>query len=298
MDVKAPRNPGPSGGYSFISACDRTLPRWLFASIMDTGTLVAFALMKTQRRYSREYLEAILKRPVNRRDSFRHFRALADMLMLKLRAGRGEPVPIQWADEENRLCGSLIHGEEPILLGTFHVGASDLLGFGLEQFDRPICMVRQRVGNSGDIDRLVRQSSSQVEVMWVNAENEIIFGLKEALEAGKTLALQCDRLEHTSKTAAFDFLGARRQFPVTIYRLAALYRRPVLFCLALPASEGAGYRVHTCRPFVPAGRSRREDIRAGREHFQGVLIWLEEHLRRHPFQWFNFLPLNPPESPS
>ncbi|QYY36227.1 hypothetical protein [Ruficoccus sp. ZRK36] len=294
MDVKEPRNPGPWGGYFFMYAFDRWLPGWLFEAMMQTGTFIAFCLMKKQRLYSRQYLELMMDRPVSWRDSFRHFRALADMLLVKLRAGRGESVPMEWADEDSRQRGSLILGSEPILVGTFHVGASDLLGFGLGQFNRPICMVRQRVRNSADIDRLMRQASSQVEIMWVNDPREVIFSLRDALEAGKTLALQCDRLEHTSKTAAFDFLGERRLFPVTIYRLAALYQRPVQFCLALPAAKG--YEVHACHPFVPSGKNHREDIRSGYEHFQEVLHWLEALLRQQPLQWFNFLPLNPSDS--
>lgn len=298
MEVKPPRNPGPWGGYRFMLLCDRYLPGWLVNALTAGGTFIAWSLMKSQRRHSREYLAAILDRPVSGRDTYQHFRALADMLRLKLRVGGGVPVPMDWADEESRRLGTLIEGGGPLLLGTFHVGASDLLGFGLEKFARPVCMVRQRVRNSEDIDRLMRQSGSQVEIMWVNDERDLVFGLREALEAGKTLALQCDRLEHVSKSAAFEFLGARRQFPVTIYRLATLYARPVQFCVALPAPGGEGYRVHTCRPFVPAGRSRREDMQAALAHFQEVLAWLEARLRAQPLQWFNFLPLNPAQPPA
>ncbi|MBC2594379.1 hypothetical protein H5P28_08930 [Ruficoccus amylovorans] len=293
MGLSEPRNPGPWGGYRLMSLCDRVLPGWLLEAAMRTGVFIAFALMREQRRHSRAYLETLRGHPVGWRESYRHFRALADMLRLKLRAGRGDPVPMEWADEESSRNGLLIRGRTPMLVGTFHVGASDLLGFGLDKFERSICMVRQRVRNSEDIDRLLRQAAGQVEVIWVNDERDIIFGLRDALDAGKTLAMQCDRLEHTSKVAAFEFLGERRLFPVTIYHLAALYGRPVQFSVALPDPAGAGYLVHACDPFVPEGRHRQEDVQAGVAHFQMVLHWLEKLLLRHPYQWFNFLPLNP-----
>lgn len=293
MDVAEPRNPGPSWGYRALVWWDAHLPAHLRDAVVFLGSAVAYAIMPAQRRASREYLRALLGPQAGLMDNLRHFDAITHSLLAKLRAGQRVKPHIDWVDDANREAGQVIYADEPILLGTFHVGASDLLGFHARQTGRRVTMIRQRVANSEDIDRLVAQSGDAVEIIWVNDEAERIFALRDALDAGKTLALQCDRVDHASKCAGFEFLGAVRTFPITIYRLAMLYQRPVLFCLALPGEGRDDFGVHACPPYRPTG-DRSADHAAALAHFQGVLRWLEARLRAHPYQWFNFLPLNPP----
>jgi len=290
MGLSQPSNPGPRWGFRTIHWWDQHLPRSARDAMVWLGSAVACLAMARQRNASREYLEAVLERPVTRREQVQHFAAFTHSLLAKLRAANG-PVNIDWQDAANRETGDILHTSEPILLGTFHVGPSDLLGFQLERVGRRVTMIRQRVGNSEDIERLIDHAGGAVEILWVNDESEMVFALRDALEAGKTLAMQCDRIEHASKTEVFSFLGSRRRFPVTIYRLASLYRRPVLFTIAAPAGENViGVLAH--EPFIPTG-NRRVDRSAAHAHFQSVLAWLEAWLRENPWQWFNFLPLNP-----
>jgi len=220
-----------------------------------------------------------------------HFRAFLDSLMAKLRLARGVAPEFWVADVPQREAFlRLCRADRPALFGTMHVGYADLMGASLSQFGRQIHMLRLRVGNSLDTELIEKHFSGAVRFVWVNEPEQYLWQLKQVMEAGHTVAMQCDRLEFGSKREAFDFLGARRWFPFTLYYLAHLYQRPVAFAFAVPTGPGR-VEVVPSQVLEPQA-SRKAALEAGRTHFQGVLNLLETILRDHPYVWFNFLPLN------
>ena len=245
------RNPGPDWGYGFLLACDRVLPEGLFRPLRAAGTMVALAFMPAQRRHSREYLALVLPARPTLRDVFRHFFACEEALMAKLRVANGLDIPCEF-DPSASAAEAWFAGGGPILLGTFHVGASDMLGFQIGCHEkRRIHLVRRRVGNSGDTERLSAAGGGYVQFIWGNEASELVFGLKAAADSGDAIALQCDRIENARQTEEFEFLGARRSFPTTIYRLARVLGRPV---------DPHGRRPGARRPLAPL---RGSPVRAG-----------------------------------
>lgn len=292
------RNPGPSWGFAFLSWAERWWPRWFFRPLLMAGTWVGLAFLPEQRAHSRAYLAVVLGRPAGLRDAWRHFFAFADALMLSLRAGRGAPVRCVLEPENAAAFETLVSSGRPALFGTFHFGGSDLLGYLLGERGRHVSIIRLRVGNSSDTRLLGRRFAGQVSFLWINDPANLIFDLKTAIEAGESLALKCDRLEFSAKIEPFEFLGARRLFPFTIYHLAILFDRPVVFCTAVPLDGADDLRVFASPVFAPDPAADPEaNTRAARVHFQAVLAQLETLVRQHPFLWFNFLPLNP-EAPA
>lgn len=289
-----PRNPGPSWGYAFLLWAERWWPRWFFRPILMAGTWVGLAFMPAQRAHSRAYLEIILGRPARLIEVWRHFFAFAVFLMLKLRAARGMAVRCTLEPGNAAAFTALVKSDRPAFFGSFHFGGSDLLGFLLCEFGRRVSIIRQRVGNSADTALLNERFSGQVSFLWVNDPASLIFDLKTAIEAGDSLALNCDRLEFSAKTEPFHFLGAARLFPFTIYHLAILFDRPVVFCIAVPGGDAGGLRVYATPVFTPEpAAGRAANTSTARRHFQAVLTQLEVLVRAHPFLWFNFRPLNP-----
>lgn len=288
-----PRNPGPSWGYRFLRACDAIVPELLFRPARWCGTWVALANMPEQRRHSRAYLERLTGRAPSLYQVFRHFFAFQEFLMLRLRVAdnqrhRGVLAP----DAEG--FHSLLQHPQPALLGTFHVGHSDLIGFLLgRQEGTRVFMIRQRVGNSHDTEVLGARFGEWVKFIWVNEPENLLFALKDAIAGGGSVALKCDRLEFSAKTEAFHFLGERRQFPFTIYHLALIFRLPVVLCLGLPGGPERSI-VHSSPLFVPDGAGKAANLARARAHFQDYLARLEALLREDPFLWFNFTALNPP----
>lgn len=287
------RNPGPSWGYRFLTWARHDWPDWLFESSLRAGVCVTLCTMPAQRRHSREYLSVVLGRPARFRDCFRHFLALAESLIYKLQIGRDPTIAKFRLSEkgEGEAFMTLVRSGQPALFGTFHVGHSDLLGCMLSDFGRRIRMVRERVDNAHDLELLSRVFGQSVEFVWINEGESMLFALKSVAEDGVSLALQCDREEHGSRHRAFDFLGARRRFPVTIYHLAILFDLPIVFSFGIPVKPDTT-EVVCSEIFFPSGGSKREVLEAGYAHFQGVLTLLESVLHEHPYTWFNFLPLN------
>lgn len=285
------RNPGPKWGFRFLIAVQRA-PRGLMRPLFMLGTWVALAAMPVQRRHSRDFLTHVLGRPAGWVDAWRHFFRYFEFLLLRLRVAAGGVRPCALAPENAAEFEALVTSSEPALFGTFHFGHSDLLGFLLSERQRRVAMIRLRVGNSEDTEMLEREFGA-VTFIWVNEPENLLFAMKSELERGTSLAMQCDRFQYSAKTEAFQFLGARRVFPFTIYHLAILFGRPVVFCLGLPdGREGTKVIASPVYRPDPAG-TRAENLATARAHFQAVVTRLETLVGQHPFLWFNFEPLNP-----
>ena len=100
----------------------------------------------------------------------------------------------------------------------------------------------------------------------------------------------------SARTESFEFLGAKRLFPVTIYYLAMIFGRSVILSVGMPTKTGA--ELFASPLFSPQpGESRTALMARAREHFQDFLRHLETLLREKPYQWFNFTPLNPAAVP-
>ena len=291
---KNPRNPGPNWGFGFLLWAEHWWPNWIFRPALMAGTWIGLAFMPAQRAHSRDYLSIVLGRPPRLIDVWRHFFAFSDSLMLKLRTSRGVPVTCQLEPSNKMSFEQLLYSDRPALFGTFHFGCSDLLGYMLTRHNRRVSILRLQVENSNDTRMLRRQFGERISFLWINQPANLLFDLKGAIESGQSIALKCDRLVFSSKTAAFQFLGARRVFPFTIYYLAILFSKPVAFCTAIDAEAKNTIKVFASPIFTPdPAADRDQNLEAARAHFQGVLNDFEILLRKNPYLWFNFLPLNP-----
>jgi len=293
------RNPGPPGGYRLLRALDRLLPESVYRPLRALGTLVAMAGMPHQRRHSRAYLAVILGRAPTWRDVFRHFFAFEESLMTRLRVINGRPHRTLYAAGAGDFRAWL-EGDAPALLGTFHVGVTDLQGCQIAMYPQhTVHVVRLRVGNSHDTDALQRLYGERLRFVWINEPSDMLFALKDAAATNGSIAMQCDRPDYSARSEAFEFLGARRLFPFTIYHLAQIFQRPVLFAVGVPDGPDLAHLHATPRYDPRPGEPRAAALARAREHFQGFLRMVEGILREHPYLWFNFTPLNPvaPDSP-
>ena len=282
------RNPGPSWGYDLFRCIDGLLPKALLTPLFGLGAWAAVVVLPKQRRHSRAYLSTMFGRRARLREVWRHFFTYVQVMMIRIRAAEGaahDCISLPSCDAFRELMKS----ERPALLGTFHFGNSDLLGFLLGTFRRHVHMIRLRVGNSRDTLRLSHRFGEWVTFVWVNQAENLIFSLKEAVQSGGSIAMMCDRVEHSSKVEAFHFLGARRLMPFTIYHLSLVFRMPVAFCLSVPCAANQSL-VHASPVFEPDGASKEANLERARSHFQAFLQQLEALLRTNPYLWFNVLP--------
>jgi predicted LPLAT superfamily acyltransferase len=289
------RNPGPPFGLHLLHLADRWLPAPCHRAAIHLGTSLAVALMRDRRAASAEYLQQLRGHPASSADLHQHFTSFTQSLIQRLRLSRGIRPSFYFhqpdqAQDFEKLCRS----SQPALFGTFHVGQSDLLGCMLSDFGRRIALVRHRVGNSLDIDTIEKTFAQWVQILWINDPENFLFELKDALQSGLSIGLQCDRITFGGRLVSLDFLGARRPFPFTIYHLSKMFGFPVAFAFAGQADAAGNIPVLAPPVFYPQNHARPLD--AAKAHFQATLRLLEDYLLEHPFIWYNFEPLNPPEA--
>ena len=282
------RNPGPLWGYDLLWSFDHLLPRSVLSAVLGAGCWVAVVVLARQRRDSRAYLTAIFGRPARLREIWRHFLTYVEMMMVRIRAAEGGAHEAMLQNNDGAFH-RLMKSRRPALLGTCHFGNSDLLGFLLAKFRHPVHMIRLRVGNSRDTHRLADRFGQWVRYLWVNQSEHLLFALKEAAQSGGSLVMMCDRIEYSSKVETFQFLGAQRQMPFTIYHLALMFRMPVALCLSVPGRNGNS-EIHVSTVFEPDGVNKEANLARARAHFQAFLSQLDALLAVNPYLWFNALP--------
>ncbi len=284
------RNPGPSWGYSLVRFADRWLPEPVFKFVLHLGATIAVPLLPDRARASREFLDMALDRPSTWWDVRHHFIVFADFLVLRFRVAGGQPHHCYLDPEQAGDFLSRVKSPGIVLFGTVHLGHSDLLGFWLTDFDRSVRMLRVRMENSNDLRWLHERYAGKVEFIWTDEPAEIPFAIRDALEAGHSIAMQCDRAAYSSKTGVFEFLGKQVVFPTTIYHLSLIFRLPVV--LAFGLDDGSGKtRVLSMPAFEPGSGDRASELTRAHQHFQRAVTLIESIARSDPFQWFNFEPL-------
>ncbi len=116
---------------------------------------------------------------------------------------------------------------------------------------------------------------------------EAMLKVRALLEQGVFVGMLADRTPGEEESVTVPFLGHPARFPTGPLRAAALLRRRVFLMLGLYLG-GNRYRV-VFEPLadfsgVPAA-GRDEAVRAAVVSYARRL---EEHCRRHPYNWFNF----------
>ncbi len=284
-----------TSAHFLLRTAERWLPAPVFSLVLQLGVWVAVIIFREPRRHSRSYLTAILGRPPSWREIRRHFLTFAQMHLLRLVVTEGREHHCR-SLPDCRDFTALMESGRPALLGSFHVGNSDLLGFFLGRYRRRVQMVRYRLGDPANLRQLAAQRNAGVTFIWVNEKENLLFALKQAVESGESIAMKCDRVGYSAKLEAFVFLGVPRWFPFTIYHLGIMFQRPVTFCVSVPAEPGHS-EVHGFPVFEPDAGTKEENLDRARAHFQLVLRGVEALLRTNPYLWFNFTPLNPEASP-
>jgi predicted LPLAT superfamily acyltransferase len=292
----AERNPGPEGGFALIAWSLRRMPRWFNENGMRLGAWIAMQTLPWQHAASRQYLSLILGRQPTRREVWEHFYEFTRYLILRLRIAHGLVPKVCFAPGDGDDLRARIASGGAVLYGTMHLGHSDLVGFYLGHLGERVHIIRKRVGNSEDTERLAQRYANDVSFIWINDWSRLILAMNDALREGRSLAMQCDRPEYSSKREGFHFLGERRLFPFTIYHLGIMHGLPVSMSFAVPDEiDPEMTRIYMPPLFFPKPEAdRRENFAAARAHFQRYLDLMEAQLRRTPFLWFNFTPINPP----
>lgn len=162
---------------------------------------------------------------------------------------------------------------------TAHLGNWELAGRLLAQRAARPTHVVVADEEARELERWVRRNGDGVRFV-PRSRPTVSVALLGALRRGEVVALQGDRALGTRGDVPVPFFGDPAPFPVGPFVLARASGRPVVpaFCLLEPDLR---YAVTILEPLT---------VRRGEEE-EALRVWvarLEEVVRRHPTQWFNF----------
>jgi len=201
----------------------------------------------------------------------------------------------QSAARLSRLVGSVIGAEQfgampgGIVSATAHVGNWELAGRLLAGRMARRTHVVVSPEEAPELGRWVRRDGDGMRFV-PRSHPAVGVELLAALRRGEVVALQADRALGTGGDVWIPFFGRPAPFPLGPFLLARAARVPVVpaFCVL-----GPGYR-YSVRIATPITVERGEEEAAAR----AWVALLENVVREHPTQWFNFFDVWSPFGPS
>ncbi len=191
--------------------------------------------------------------------------------------------------ERNYVAEALARGTG-VILATAHVGNWDISARALHATGRPVNMVMAREPNEST-QEYARRSREQVGVKVILSDSSVFsaFNMIRALRQNEILAIQLDRGTAVPTAPAgvtrLPFFGADASFQEGPFHLARLSGAPVVPVFTLRAGP-RHYRILLHPPRLVSRDVPGDAAQALRE----AVAVLEETIRAHPEQWFQFSP--------
>ncbi len=247
-----------------------------------------FTFAPTARRHARAYLRKVLGREPTAMDRYRHVLTFATTIhdrvyLLKERFDlfditlEGEPV----------LQEALARGQGAFLMGA-HVGSFEMIrAIGRQKPGLRVAMAMYEDN--------ARQLNAMLAAINPNAAMDVIalghidamLKINELLDRGTFVGVLGDRTLGSEASVRVNFLGQSARFPIGAMRAAAIMRRPVIFMIGL---YRGGNRYHVAFESLAdfstvEPRQREAAVQAAIARYAALL---EQHVRRDPYNWFNF----------
>ncbi len=281
------RGKGTSLGNRFFMALIRTfgvLPAYVFL----VPACVSYALFdRCSKRALRAY-RARLGVHSNFQALYRHFYCFGMSMVDRFTflVHRRRPFTYTCIGEE-RIATAAAQRRGAILLSA-HVGNWEIAGNLLyDRLDVPINVLMVDAEREA-LQRVYQPALERRRFKAITIEPDSPDAMVETvarLRQGEIVCLLGDRLLD-GRSMAVPFLGRSARFPVGPFAIAALTGAPVIPVFTL--KTGLRHYTFTAREpiCVPADRERRDE--AIREALQRYVAHLEDAVRAHPYQWYNF----------
>lgn len=198
----------------------------------------------------------------------------------------GNILQFQFEIENQEVFNSLLEKPGGFIIAGSHIGNFELTGHCLNQDKKRINAVIY--GGEGAVMKRRRNtafSRNNVRLVPVSEDLSHLFIIKDALEKGEIVTILCDRIWGSNKTLTVNFLGREAKFPLGTFLLAAQLQVPVI---SIINTKVRGRRYHSviqqldCPDSSLPLRKQSEQIAISYAHS------LENVLRKHPVQWFNY----------
>jgi len=221
-------------------------------------------------------------------DSYRHSLALGKALVDRAAVGLLPPGAIQATLREREVLLDLLREGRGLILLISHVGSWQALLPALALLRTPVNLLIQR--EEGDVDRHYFELRGEACPFRIIDPRGYLGGAIEmvaALKRGEVLCVMGDRVFGDARgVLPVDFLGAPAPFPTGPYKIAAATGAPIAVLFSVKTGPAAYQMVFAGVLRVPerAGRAPQ----GYRPFLESYVRLLEECVRKHPFQFFNF----------
>lgn len=199
-------------------------------------------------------------------------------------AGRGDQFKVEVTNRQ--LFEEMLAQPGGFIVAGSHVGNLELMGHFFSQDTKTLNVVIFG-GENESLQGQRRKSFSQHNVNDIPVSDDLnhIFAIKTALDRGEVVVLLCDRIFGSSKTLEVDFFGHPAKLPYGSFLLAAQMQVPVvtLSSAKLRHAHYQGYVNLLPQPDPSMNLRARSQFIA-----QQYVHSLEDTLKKHPEQWFNF----------
>lgn len=221
-------------------------------------------------------------------DSFRlslsFARALVDRALVGILGPRSMGVRFDQVDQVRNL---LDDGRGLILMGA-HVGCWQAAMSSIQRLQRPVHLLIKR--EQGDVDRHYHEHRGLPCPYRVIAPDGFLGGavdIVQALRRGDIVSVMGDRVFGDDRnTLDAPFLGAKARFPAGAYRIAAITGAPV--AVLLSHKSGPSEYTLDLAQIIRVQQTKNRRLEALEGHVLRFSCALEEYVRVHPYQFFNF----------
>ncbi|MGK7389884.1 MAG: LpxL/LpxP family acyltransferase [Candidatus Cyclobacteriaceae bacterium M2_1C_046] len=166
------------------------------------------------------------------------------------------------------------------MLISAHLGNWEIAGFLLKRIDMRVNIVMFEAEHER-IKKYMEGIMKNESVNIIPIKNDLshIFLISKALRNKEIICMHGDRFMEGSKVAVRNFMGRDAYFPLGPFSIATKLNVPVTFVYAVKSSADHYYFSST--PVIEKGTSEVELL-------DQYVKTLEEKVKQHPLQWFNY----------
>lgn len=166
-----------------------------------------------------------------------------------------------------------------------HIGNYELAGYSLRAEDKRFnALVFGGEKETVMANRAMLFDSNNIRMIPMQADMSHLFTIDKALSDGEILSMPADRIFGSQKSFSVTFLGAQAKLPQGPFTIAALRETPIVYVVVMKTGAKR-YQITIRSVEAPIGLTGKQKAKALADSYARLL---EETVRQHPTQWFNY----------
>jgi phosphatidylinositol dimannoside acyltransferase len=264
-------------------------PEWWKRSSPPVIGAACFAMIGANRRGAVANMRRVLgedgRNPTT--TALRMFVEFAYCLSETLERFGPRPLPVRVDLPSDDAIRDAVEAGRGAVVVTGHFGNWDIAALELLRYERPTHVVMAHEQNQS-ANPYVEQMREHLGLHIVYSDRSVLSSLEllHALRRNEIVALQIDRLAASDSAREVEMFGSNVRLPSGPFELARLSGAPLIPVFA-PRVGTRHYRIHLGQPW---GIRRDAGLDEIQSCIAGVAKEMQEMIRLHPDQWFQFEP--------